>query len=181
MSRVAQFHSRSNDEPLMPMTPIDRVRASIAATVTPEMAARLLQHDKANPSFRLADLVDDDERAVFVADILDLFSPERRAERTIRLNSLRAHRQALREREQQAVATQAKTDRVIFGDPLLVKFIQTNPNYCPLCGEEVITNAVDVLLTNSIKHRAHGLCCAKDEQAFVFVNEFVYEWIGGAK
>lgn len=164
-------------------TPQDRVRASIALTVTDEMADRLLQHDKANPAFRLADLRDEDERAVFRADILELLSPERRAERAIRLNAIRAHTHAAKEDEHQMSMRQARQDIARFGagtDGHGSHFGAVRPGYCVVCHKPVVTDGATVLITEHLRADAHGLCCAMDAgERFELIAEFSYRMKGG--
>lgn len=156
-------------------TPQERVRASIALTVTPEMAERLLQHDKANPSFTLEDLLDDDERAIYLAEIMELFSPERRAERTIRFNTLRGYTHAKTEDEQQTIDKQAREDIAKYGARTDVpRFGTIRPGFCYVCRERVLTDRAVLMITENLQGEAHGLCLAKDEDRFELRADFVY-------
>jgi hypothetical protein len=161
-------------------TPKEQVRASIALTHSIPVAERLLQADKANPSFKLTDLRDDNERAIYIdAAASFLLDQVGRIERMHLLNSTRSHGHALADQVNEDVDRQARQDIVMFGDPILAKFMRTNPKRCPLCEEVLITNAVDVLLTPSgnITGRAHGLCCNKDERHFEYVSDFTYRLV----
>lgn len=100
----------------MPITPQDRLRAALIARLLPEMAEMLLKIDKPNPSMKLSDLRDDDERTIFVADILELLSPERRAERTMRLNIARGQTNACTDAERENVLRQAREDVKKYGN-----------------------------------------------------------------
>lgn len=161
-------------------TPQERVRQQVAGELIPKIAELIYQCDKGSKLAVLADLRSEDARAVYKAEALMVLSPEARHERMARVHAADAHQHARLDDEQETVARQARADVAIFGDPLLAKFMRTNPQTCPLCGDRLLTNAVDVLLTASgdLKGRAHGLCCAKDERRFVFVSEFTYQLIG---
>lgn len=95
----------------MPTNPKDRVRASIALTVVPEIAERLLQWCKANPAFKLADLRDDDERAIFYSVVCDhLFTMAALDDVIARFNALRAQGHAIAESDTRATSRQARQD-----------------------------------------------------------------------
>lgn len=163
--------------PLMPMTPRQRAQQQVQGELIPQMAELLLQCVKGTKAIRLADLRSEESRAVFLAEILMLLEPERIAEMKMRVHAADAAFFASREAEQAAVERQARQDVLTYGDPLLAKFMRTSPQYCPLCGEDLITNAADVLLTAHLRGRAHGLCCAKNDARFEFVNEFTYRLV----
>lgn len=176
MATVARFPRGAQ---LDMSTAKEQVRASIILTHAHAIAERLLQVDKCNPAFRLADLRDDNERGIYIdAAASFLLDAAGRLERTEALNQTRAYVHAIHEDEQQTIDARARQDVAIFGHPLLAKFMRTSPNFCAVCGDVLMTNAVDVLLTDSLKGRAHGLCCAKDEEHFAFVNEFTYRLLG---
>lgn len=182
MDRVARF-SPERQAPLMPLRPQDRVRMQVIDRLVPQIAALIYQGDKGHEAAELDDLRSMESRAVYVATALMLFDPQERADRIRRVHAADAEHFAYRDKPEQDVARRGRQDAILFGDPLVAKFMRTSPDYCPLCGERLIANAVDVLLTPSgqVKGRAHGLCCSKDEQRFVIVNEFVYQLLGGAQ
>jgi hypothetical protein len=165
-------------------TPKEQIRAALVVTHSIPMAERLLQIDKCNPSFKLSDLRDDDERGIYIDAVASFMLDQiGRVERMHLLNSTRSHGAAIADQANADLDRQARQDIATFGDPILAKFMRTNPKYCALCGEVLITNAVDVLLTPSgnITGRAHGLCCNKDERHFEYVSDFAYRLIGGAR
>lgn len=143
------------------------------------IAQWMYQHQKGVPSARLAH-ADPATRAVFVGDALELLSPERREERANRVNAAKAHDCALDADPQESVMKQARQDVATFSDPLVQTFLTTNPRFCPLCRTQLISNRVDVRLTDNIMVEAHGLCCAQNERRFEFVSEFLYQ-LKGAK
>lgn len=153
----------------------EQIRASIAMTHAIPIAERLLQADKTNPSFKLSDLLDDNERAIYIDAVASfLLDQAGRLERTEALNQCRAHGHALGEVEQRAVERQARQDVILFGDALMQAFLQTNPQYCPLCKEKLGPCGVaDVKVTEGITCKAHSLCCAKNDR-FEFISEFLY-------
>lgn len=175
MENVARFSDFRQGEPLMPTTPTEQNRLVIERDAVQAIAEWIFQHQKGHASARLSHLRDDDERGVFLADAMELLSPERRTERQMRLNTLRHQGLAIREDAAEVVAKKAREDIAIYGDLLLALFMRTNPRVCPLCREDLITNAADVILTENIRGRAHGLCCAKQEDRFKFINEFTYK------
>lgn len=157
-------------------TPHAQIRASMALTHAYEIGERLLQADKCNPAFKLSDLQDDDERGIYIdAAASFLLDQAGRVERTEALNQCRAHGHALKDREAESIAAQAKRDIEFGGDPFVQAFMTTNPKHCAICKEILICNAVDVLVTENLKGRAHGLCCAKRDDRFEFINEFTYK------
>ncbi len=158
-------------------TPQERVRASILLTVLPIIAERLLQVDKANPAYKLSDLRDDDERAIYFADAEELMSPERRCERGHRLNSLRAHGFALAEKDDRELEAMARADVRRYGSERQ-HFGRVPENVCLACLEPTILNKVTVWIGVGLKADAHGLCCAKDDMRFDFVNEGTYQFKG---
>jgi hypothetical protein len=165
---------------LVTTTPKEQVRASIAMTHCFAIAERLLQADKACPSFKLSDLRDDNERGIYVdAAASFLLDQVGRTERAELLNQTRAHGFATADAEQEDVMRQARRDIHTFANPMVQAFLRTNPRFCPLCLDPLISNRVDVQITEAIKGTAHGLCCAKDEQHFEFIHENLYRLIGG--
>jgi hypothetical protein len=160
-------------------TPQERVRASIALTITHEMAERLLQHDKANPAFKLSDLQDDAERAIFLADIMELLSPERRAERTIRLNTLRGHAHAIAEKDQRDVEVQARQDGRRFGTRGPVPPVPA-PGRCYICHDRITPIDAYVLeLSASMKASVHGSCASKHPDKYELMSSFTFRLKGG--
>ncbi len=149
----------------MGMSSRDQIMASIADAITPLIAELILRHDKAQPKYRLSDLRDQDERAVFIADVMELLSPERVAERMVRFDIVRSHNNAKREQEQQSVEAQARQDVARFA---------FKSGCCHICGDRVFTNRATLHLSASVITEIHGLCAAKDESRFEFVNEFIY-------
>lgn len=159
--------SHNQDEPLMPMSPQDRVRQRVVDSLLPQIAELLYRCDKGHRMAQLSDL-EGAELAVYVADALLITDADARAERVKRLNAIRAHGHALAEDEQRTVERQARKDVVFYGPRALYPV-------CEICDEPVITNRVELLLSPSIKAVAHGLCCAKDEAQYEFVSEFFYQ------
>lgn len=180
MDRVTQLSS-ARQAPLMPIDPRDQIRERIAGRIVPQIAELILQHDKPSSMMRLVDLRDEAEQAVYIAEALELLSVERRGERTIRLNALRAQTFAQQDDEQEMVERQARQDVIRFSDPVVAAFLRTDPRTCPICRTPIRANEVDVLVTESIRGKAHGACCANNGRRFEFVNEFTYQLIGGAK
>lgn len=177
MTKVAQFHSRT--QPLMPMTPQQRVQEAINGELIPLIAELIYQSDKKSRLAKLSDLRTEGARAVYIAEALMALAPEARHERMVQVNIADANEFAVRDYDQRMVDRQARKDAAFFGDPLLQKFMSTTPRFCALCRDPLLTNAVDVLLTDSghVKGRAHGLCCAKDEARFRIVDEFTYQLV----
>lgn len=157
-------------------TPKDQIRASIAMTHAIAIAERLLQADKSNPSYKLSDLRDDNERGIYVdAAASFLLDQTGRTERAEALNQCRAHGFAVADDPQETLMRDARQDAVTFGDPVVQAFMSTSPRFCAICKEELITNRVDVLITDHLRGQAHGLCCARRDDRYEFVNEFTYK------
>ena len=153
------------DEPLMPMSPQDRIRQQAIDSMVPEIAQLLYRCDKGHRMAHLSDLKDD-ELAVYVADALMITDAEARTERVTRLNRLRARRFAAADDESETVMRQARRDIAHYQHPK-----------CCICQEPVIANRVEVL-TGTARDVAHGLCCAQREDRFEFVSEFAYQQRG---
>lgn len=161
-------------------TPQDQIRASIAMTHAVALGERLLQADKANPSYKLSDLRCDNERAVYIdAAASFLLDQAGRLERIETLNQIRSHGHALADHEAESVMVQARKDAAFFGDPIVQAFMTTNPRFCPLCRKELLyAGRATVQITEGIAADAHGLCMAMHpSERFEFISEGSYKLI----
>lgn len=168
-------------QPPMPDTPRQQVRKSIAIAVVDEIAERLLQHDKANPSYTLRDLRSDDERKVYRDAALEwLASPTGRTMRLNKIHSLRSHGFAFAESEEQQVAARARQDIERYG---LRAAVVSHPvaGRCWVCSNRITPAEACVLeLSATNKVDAHASCCSKDPR-FELLSSFSFRLIGGAR
>lgn len=165
-------------QPLMPLSPQDRVRLEIEQDAVRAIAEWLVQHQKANRCFRLSHLKDDAERAVFLGHAMEILSPERRLERARQFNELRSHGIALADKDQQDVEWQAKQDVIRFGN-----FGFTTPGNCAVCKERVddVTDHAVLELSATLKADVHASCCIKDEARFEVTPAFSFRLRKGAR
>lgn len=162
----------------MSLSAQDRVRQSVVHKVAPDVILARYRAMKGVATAQLED-ISAAVMAVLVAEVLAFLSPESLTESIVACNRVQAHSFAIADDENERIAQRARQDIEQYGDLILAKFMRTSPKLCPLCMEALITNAVDVLLTDSghITGRAHGLCCAKDERRFEYVSDFTYRLV----
>lgn len=154
-------------------TPQERIRASIALTHAWTLAERLLQHDKANPSFKLEDLKSDEERQVYTDAVLAwLADADGRTERANQINALRGHGFAVSADEAERVAAMARAD--------IDRFIErqrsgeseqprhsgsVKPGYCWVCRLLVGSSSGATLhLSDNLITDVHNTCAMKDDR-----------------
>jgi len=156
------------------MSSRDQIRDSIAAAITPLIAEMILKHDKAQPSYKLADLRNQDERAVFLAAVLELLSPARVAERMVRFDIVRAHTHAQRDHEQESVEAQARHDIARLERPVVAR-------RCYLCGDPVeLPDAYGLYISTTDQAHVHGACASADARCEV-LSTFAFRWLGGTR
>lgn len=161
-------------------TPKDQVRASIAMTHCFSIAERLLQADKCNPSFKLTDLRDDNERGIYIdAAASFLLDQVGRTERTHLLNQTRAHGFASVEDEHEQIAQQAQRDIAQYGG--VANFGDVRPGCCWLCRQPItLSDGIAMEISATLRVDVHGHC-ASEHPKCEMVSAFAFRWRGGAR
>lgn len=157
---------------IMPLSAQDRVRQSVAHKVAPDVILARYRAMKGMATARMED-IPPAIMAVLVADVLQFFSTESLNASIAACHRAQAHVHAFADDEAESLARQAQRDVATYGDPLVQAFIRTNPKFCPLCCEYLLTNKADVLITENLRGQAHGVCCSTNPR-FEFINEFTY-------
>lgn len=159
----------------MPPLDIDRIREELDKELIPRFMDVLYQHDKGSRTAKVSELRSEAARNVYKAVALRVFSAEEMAERIFDVHLADAEHFAHQANENESVNAQARRDVDRYGEGSInALFATTKPGQCPVCKEDVVTNAVSVLLRDDIGFAAHGLCLATRPERFTRVADNLY-------